>query len=492
MVRRILVVLAILVIVAAGAIYWLFSGNAVRLALERQATAWLGQPVRIASAKAQLFPRIGLQLRDVRVGNPARLALADVEVSTGLRALLSRRVSEAEIIISDSRISLPLPFEIPSSEAPATTSSPGFTVESIREIALRDVRIASRGREILVSADSSLAGNRLNVSGFSARSGKTAIDASGVVDLAPRLDAKIQASADRLDFDDLMALADAFTPEASSRRSGPAVAGRITAKLTATEGTAAGVQLQNLSATLVARGNHVTMSPASFELFGGKYDGTVEADLGNTMAVTVTSRITDLDVAQLAAFGGAADSITGKLSGGGQFTGRGRDFAGVLAAANGAGRAAIVNGTMRGLQVVRTVVLFFGRPASDAPASAGERFERIAADFSLARQVIRSDSLSLHSQDFDVDGAGTLTIPTKALDGRANLILSESLSKQAGTDLVRFTQEGNRVVLPANIGGTLASPRVTIDAAAAAKRGLQNEVQRRLKGLFDRVKPPSQ
>jgi hypothetical protein len=71
-------------------------------------------------------------------------------------------------------------------------------------------------------------------------------------------------------------------------------------------------------------------------------------------------------------------------------------------------------------------------------------------------------------------------------------MLSEALSAQAGTDLVRFTREGNRVVLPALVGGTLGSPRVTIDAAAAAKRGLENEVQRRLKGLFDRIKPPPQ
>jgi len=41
-------------------------------------------------------------------------------------------------------------------------------------------------------------------------------------------------------------------------------------------------------------------------------------------------------------------------------------------------------------------------------------------------------------------------------------------------------------VLPANVGGTLESPRVTIDAAAAMKRGLRNEVGERLKGLLDR------
>jgi hypothetical protein len=40
------------------------------------------------------------------------------------------------------------------------------------------------------------------------------------------------------------------------------------------------------------------------------------------------------------------------------------------------------------------------------------------------------------------------------------------------------------VVLPAAIGGTLSSPRLTIDVGAAAKRGLENEVKRRLEGLF--------
>jgi hypothetical protein len=43
-------------------------------------------------------------------------------------------------------------------------------------------------------------------------------------------------------------------------------------------------------------------------------------------------------------------------------------------------------------------------------------------------------------------------------------------------------------VLPARLGGTLAEPRITIDAGAAVKRGLRNEVQRRLKGVLDRFR----
>jgi hypothetical protein len=71
-------------------------------------------------------------------------------------------------------------------------------------------------------------------------------------------------------------------------------------------------------------------------------------------------------------------------------------------------------------------------------------------------------------------------------------MLSEAMSTKAGTDLYRYTHEGNRIVLPAIVRGTLASPKASIDAEAALKRGLRNEMQRRLKGLLDRLKPPSQ
>ena len=498
MARRIVLAVVVVLALGAAAIYWFLSGDGIRLALERQASAWLGQPVQIAEATAQIVPRIAIQLRDVRVGDPVRLSLADVEVSAGLRALLSRRVEDAEITIADSRIELPLPFAIPSGASASETGSGGgggFTVASIRAITLDDVRIVSRGREIAVSASAALAGTRLNLESFTATSGETSVEASGVVELEPRLDAKIEAAANRLDLDDLLALVEAFTPEpqaarAATRRTGPLLPGRLAAKLTADEGTAAGVEFTDFVANLRAQGDRVTLSPASFAFFGGRYEGALEATLASALDLSVTSRIQNLDVAQLAAFGGVPEAISGRLSGSGKFTGRGRDVAAVLAAARGSGSATIADGVLPGLELVRTVILFFGRPEEDAPTSKGSRFDRIATSFTLERQVVRADSLTMESPDVDVAATGSLTIPTKALEGRANLLLSESLSAQAGTDLQRYTREGNRVVLPATIGGTLSRPRVMIDAAAALKRGIQNELQRRLKGLFDRIKPP--
>jgi len=155
-----------------------------------------------------------------------------------------------------------------------------------------------------------------------------------------------------------------------------------------------------------------------------------------------------------------------------------------LKSARGMGTATIANGAIRRLNLVRTVVLFFGRPAADTTEGT-DQFERIDTSFTLANQILRAEPLSLRSRDADIVGSVTLNVDSQALDGMADLSLSEELSKQAGTDLIRFTREGNRVVLPARFGGTIAAPRLTIDAAAATKRGLRNEVDRRLKGFLE-------
>ena len=215
MIRRlILFVLAAvvaIVIVAAGVLYWFLSNDGIRVALEQQASAWLGQPVRIASVGAQFWPRPGLTLERVTVGAPAHLTLAEVGVSTEFGALLRRRMSDGAIRIRNTRLELPLPFEIPTTPASGTAGgSSVFTIESINSIGFDNVLVVSRGRELLLSGDSSFDGARLTIRRATVESGKTSIRAEGVVTLEPRVDATLKAIANRLDVDELMALADAF------------------------------------------------------------------------------------------------------------------------------------------------------------------------------------------------------------------------------------------------------------------------------------------
>ena len=462
---------------AAGALYWFLSGDGIRRALERQATAWLGEPVRIGRASAVLLPHAAIGLRDIQVGEPVRMTLGSVDVSAPLRALLSRRIEDAELVVSDSRIEMPLPFTLPSGDG---------AVPSIRTIALRDVTLASRGREIRISADSSLANTQLTLSRLTATAGETNLEANGTIALAPRIDATVTARASMLDVDDLLALVSAFTDPSGAPASASGPGARVTATITAQRGRLAGVALGRLAGQVVAEGGQIAIDPLSFDVFGGHQNGWLDAQLGDTLQVRVGVSVSNLDVAQIAAFGNAPGAITGRLTGSGRFGARGRDMRAVLASARGVGEVRIADGTMQGLDIVRTVIRFFGRPATGEPAS-GERFDELAGNFAVADGVVRSDDLTLRSADFDVFALGTLKLDAKALDGRADLALSEALSVQAGRDLYRYTRAGTRVVLPATIGGTLARPRVSIDAAAALQRGVLNEVERRLRNLLDRV-----
>ena len=493
MIRRVvplLAVISLIVVVAiGGTLYWLLAGDGVRLALERQATAWLGQPVRIGSARPAWLPRPGIRLERVEVGDPVALTLGTIDVSSDARALLSRRIENASIEVTNSRIRMPLPFGLPESRD-QSTSGGGVKLVSVRSISLHGITLESRRQQIIVSAESSLSGSRLLLRSFTAATARTTLDASGEIDLAPRVDARLRVKANRLDVDELLALASAFAPPKTTTRA-PGTAdrmpARIAARLSAETASAAGVMVRQFATDLEVVGGRLSLSPLTFQLFGGRYQGSLAASLGETIAATLRSRLMDLDVAQLAEFGGSGGAITGRLTGAGDFSGAGLDMARLLRSIHGDGTVSIVNGTIQHLNLVPTVVLFFGRPAPDRrPAS--DAFQRLDATVAIANRVVTAQALSLHSTDADIVGTGTLNLDTSRLDGRLDMSLSEALSAQAGRDLYRYTREGNRVVLPATIGGTLGSPRLAIDASAAIQRGLKNEIQRRLGGILDRFR----
>lgn len=488
MLRRLMLaavaVVMILLIVAAGAAYWFFSRDGFRQALEAQATAWLGHPVRIGSARAQFLPRPAIQLGDVRVGDPVQLTLADIDVSADLRPLVDGRIENAAVLVSGSQVDMPLPFALPRGQSGGANTDSAVRIVSIRSIALRDVTLRSRGRNITISADSSLEGSSLTLSRFEAESGGTRLNVEGDIALLPRVDATLTATANRLDLDELLALTDAFTPPGTGTPQSSRT--RIAAVISAELATAGPLQVQRLASELTLDGDAIELSRLSFDVFGGRYEGSMTARLGDALSATLRSRVTDVDVAQLAAFGGSPDSVSGRLTGNGTFTGTGVDVGALLRGARGKGTTTITDGNIRRLHLLRTIVLFFGRPSNDPNANdPNDHFDRIDVTFALADRVLRADPFRLQSADADMRGSGSLNLENDVLSGRVDVVLSEALSKQAGTDLYRYTREGNRVVLPASLGGTLGAPRLTIDAAAAARRGLRNEVERRLKGVLE-------
>ena len=90
--------------------------------------------------------------------------------------------------------------------------------------------------------------------------------------------------------------------------------------------------------------------------------------------------------------------------------------------------------------------------------------------------------------DLDLRGSGRLSFVSKTVDLRADVVLSEELSAQAGRDLYRLARDGKRIVLPATITGSMSSPTVFIDIQSALQRALRNRTEDALKDLFDRFR----
>ena len=94
-----LILVAVVVLVRS-----LVTPERVKSSLEVQATRVLGAPVMVGTLEVAWYPRVGLRLEDVRIGQPQQLGIGELQISAGLAGLLRRRVDDAEIIVRRSQV----------------------------------------------------------------------------------------------------------------------------------------------------------------------------------------------------------------------------------------------------------------------------------------------------------------------------------------------------------------------------------------------------
>lgn len=493
--RRALLIVAVLLLLLAGGIYFaathVLASEYARTTLEQQLSAAIGQPVRIRALSATIYPRVAVDLDDVAIGIPATVTLSHVRLVTGLRALFSRTIADAELIVRDSRLTLPLPANLIPTDTPPNTApaGPGLAVESVRVISLENVELVAPPRVMRVDLRGSLAGDRLDIERLAMRGASSTIDGKGTITSIARLEGNIEAKADPLDLDELMAIASAFTATSGETRQqnrGSSAPMRVTVALTAPRGQFAAYTFSDLSTRVQLATGTVTLTPLAVRSFGGNFNGSLNIDTrGSVPQLRLSGRVDGLDVVSLMKANGTAGGVTGTLGGTVTLSASGSDAGTVLQTAHGTIDAAIVNGTIEHLDLVRTVVLAFGKPSGVPPEGSGSAFSRLGGTFALANRTVTSDNLSLVSRDFDVTGRTRLQLSNGALEARGDVALSPELTAQAGTDLRRYAQQDGRVVVPAIVSGTIDHPVVSVDVQAAAARAFQNEIKRRTKDLFE-------
>ena len=121
--------------------------------------------------------------------------------------------------------------------------------------------------------------------------------------------------------------------------------------------------------------------------------------------------------------------------------------------------------------------------------STDEPFTRLGATLRIASGLASTDDLKFESTNLVLTAAGNVRLDATAVDLAGKVQLSDELSKQAGSDLTRYTAEQGRVTLPATITGPADNLSVKIDVADMAKRAITNraneEAQKQLKKGLD-------
>jgi hypothetical protein len=259
----------------------------------------------------------------------------------------------------------------------------------------------------------------------------------------------------------------------------------VTINVKAPKGQFGAYVFRNLATAIDAVPGRITLNPLSLQIFAGRFQGRLDAETGGPLPVLkLNGTVADLDVTEVMKSSGSPGGLTGRLGGTVSVVGLGADAQALMRTARGTIVASVTNGTIPHLDMVRTIVLAFGKP-SGPPRASGSAFSRLGGSFALANSTLTSENLALQSSDFDLRGRGALRVDSGTVGARGDVALSPELTAQAGTDLRRYAQEDGRVIVPATISGSLNAPGVSLDIAAATRRALGNELQRRATSLFE-------
>ena len=497
MIKKILLGIVVLILVLGlGLFLWaraVLAGDGARTALAAQLTRTLGHPVTIGGLGVTIFPRIAVNLRDVAIGQPARITAKTLHVGADFRALLSRRIEHADVTLSNARVELPLPsFALSaadqSPQPSAASSRPPVDLVSVDDITLTDVEIVSGGRTLHGDVSLAIEGRSLAIRRVSLRADKTTVTLTGrLTDLAGP-SGELALTAGDLSMLELQAFLTDFASGASaptaaaSTRASTAPSGasgmNLTVSIDADRATLGTLALTKLSGRAHVTAEAVTVEPIHFGVFGGNYDGRLTLSLASTPEFRLNASLSGVDMATATAFAGTPGVVTGKLASRVDLAARGTSADDVIRTLRGVARVDVTDGSVKGLGLVRGVVLATSMRqdsrAGISGTSAAEPFSRLGMTLTIANGVATTKDLRFESPDLLLSATGALRLDGSAVDLTGPLQLSPQLSQQAGRDLFRYTQKDGRVTIPAEVLGSAEHLDVRIDVGDMAKRAVTN------------------
>ena len=453
-----------------------------------------------------------------------RVSFRRLEASTGKTRLaaggsldLSGRASRIDITVRPSQVmaadiatlAAVLGAKFPaglSSEAPiafsGSAAGPLDNPEKMKfrgEIALSGVRYANPtlGKPIEEAGGRlTFENGALKVTGFTARVGETKL--AGDLSLkdfqSPRL--SLSLSSPKANLDDLLALLTPATPPPSPAAEA-APAGDILARTRGTgtiridEGSFGTFHFSRFDGKLRLEGKVVTFDPVAFQLYGGKYRGSLSADLrGAEPRYAYRSNLAGVDGQKFLAENlGIPDLLSGAVSADLALEGGGSELERILNSLKGSGTIRVEKGWIGQLNVLgglskasdllgeKTLAKLSGEIAKNRTD-----FSSLTGDIALAGGRAATNNLKVVTRDMDLEGKGSFTL-AGMLDLDVKVLFSPELTAamlKEGSRARYLDREGDRAVLPLTIRGPLEYPTYGVNLQAISRSAATSQALEKL------------
>ena len=245
-----------------------------------------------------------------------------------------------------------------------------------------------------------------------------------------------------------------------------------------------GIEFENPSLGVDARGGVLRMHPISAGLFGGSYEGDVRIDASGTEPVlSVNERVSDVNLGSLARAMFDQENVTGSINGTFTLSGQGADLAQVQQSLRGNMSFELLDGAFEGTDVWyelrRARALFKKEEPPEPQLPARTQFSAVKLTGPVRDGVFTNDDLFAELPFMQLTGKGSVDLVAAKVDYRLSARVFEK-PEFAGGMTEEELKDFTKAVIPLRITGPLAAPSIKPDVEEMLRKEVEDKVRDKL------------
>ncbi|WP_027190202.1 AsmA family protein [Fundidesulfovibrio putealis] len=296
-------------------------------------------------------------------------------------------------------------------------------------------------------------GDRFNLRTDSFKLDDTTMTLALDVDKAGKTKVNMAFTADALDADRYMPAADSGKGQKGESKADPVdIPADVTGTVHVGSLKAAKLRMQNLNAKFSVRDNVLEVNPAQLALYQGTVKATLRAALrgGQNAPLSLSANADGIQVEPLLTDMQGKAQVTGRANLSANVTARGQEARHILQTLGGKASFALRNGALLGFDLSPDIFSSPDKLLAQGKGQTQTNFEVVSASFAINGGVAHTNDLLVSMPPHKITGQGSVNLAAETLDMRAQ------------ANFARLP------TIPVHLSGNIASPNVSVDAAAMA------------------------